>query len=139
MPAYVFSIAVSRGKKRNTIWASVDATFGGEGVFFQRMGELREQEVTEEVFPVVIDPEEAEQGARAGMIRFILRKRGAKPHVDSVEGYQHYYAPMWVYYFRGRNEKMGVAVRDGYTGDPVGGRMMQAILNGIIEKHQEPS
>ena len=135
MPAYAFRVALSRGTRRSDSWVSVDASYGGFALF-DRLGELKEQEPEGAVFEPVLDAHAAEKLAREGLVRYILRRRGAKPDIDSVEEVRLYYAPVWVYYVRRIGRKIDLAVRDGYTGDPMGGRVRVAVLNAFIRERE---
>ncbi len=139
MPAWAFHIALVRGDWRSKIWVSVDASFGGFALF-ERTGALEEREPESEVMEPVLDRQACEKHARQGLLRYILRRRGRKPDIGTVEQAHRYYAPVWVYYFRRLRGKIDLAVRDGYTGDRMGGRMRIAVLNGFIRRQQgEPT
>jgi len=133
MPTYAFRIALSRAGRHSDIWVSVDGSYGGFALF-ERLGALREEKPDGEVFPPVLDPQAAEKYAREGLVKYILRKRGPKPNIDSVEEMRLYHTPVWVYYFHRLGKKIDLAVHDAYTGDPMGGNMRIAVLNAFIRR-----
>ncbi|MCC6486858.1 MAG: hypothetical protein IT364_05100 [Candidatus Hydrogenedentes bacterium] len=136
MPVYVFRMQLSRGEKRSDTWVSVDASFGGFALF-DRLGVLEERVPEGEVFDPVITEEAAERIARSELVRYILRRRGAKPNIDGVAEHRLYHTPVWVYYFRRFGTKIDLAVLDGYTGEKMGSRMRIAILEGFIRRRKE--
>lgn len=136
MPVYAFRIELSKGEKRSDTWVSVDASFGGFALF-ERLGVLEERVPEGEVFDPVITEEAAERIARSELVRYILRRRGAKPDIDGVAEHRLYYTPVWVYYFRRFGKKIDLAVLDGYTGERMGGRMRIAVLDGFIRRRKE--
>jgi hypothetical protein len=131
MPAYAFEAVLSQGGRTRPNWVTVDASYGGFAMF-GRIEELAEGGPEGDRFPTVIEQAEAEELARDGLVRYILRKRGAKPAVEGIERGLLYYAPFWVYYFRRLGGKIDFSVLDAYTGDRAGARMRQAIINGLI-------
>lgn len=135
MPAYAFRLSLARGRLRNSIWVSVDASFGGFALF-ERVSILEEALPEEECLPVVIESDEAEKRARQGLLRFMLRKRGAKALIEGTEEMRPYYAPVWVYYFYRSGRKIDLAVLDGYSGSPMGGQMRAAIISAFVQKRK---
>ena len=135
MPCYACRFQVTRGAKRNSVWISVDGSYGGSALS-ERVKELRQETPEGEIFPYTIDEERAEALAREGIIRFILRKRGAKPKVEALEEMQRYHAPFWVYYARRTNGKIDLSILDAYTGEFTGGGIRQAVINGLVVKHR---
>lgn len=135
MPVYAYC-AVLTGAKTIKIWVSVDASYGGFALF-ERAEELEERAIEGEVFPPVLDVHQAEQLAREGLVRFLLRKRGAKPAITGIEKHQLYHTPVWVYYFHRFGKKIDLAVLDGYSGDKMGGKMRIAVLDTFIRQRQE--
>lgn len=133
MPAYAFRMSLSRGRARSHVWVCVDASFGGFALF-ERQDALEDREVAGETFAPVLDVGGAEALAREGFLRYILRRRGAKPVIEAVEETILYHAPVWVYYFRAFGNKIDLAVRDAYSGDPMGGQVRIAVLNAFIRK-----
>lgn len=136
MPVYAFQMTMSRGGKKGTIWVSVDASFGGFALF-ERLDALEDGDPQGEVFDPAIEIHDAEQLARNGLVRFLLRRRGAKPNAVKLEGHSFYHTPVWVYYFHRFGKKIDLAVLDGYTGDKMGSRMRIAILDAFIRQRQE--
>ncbi len=136
MPVYAYEMLLSRASKQIRLWVSVDASYGGFALF-ERAGELEERTPEEEVFEPVLDVHEAERLAREGLVRFLLRRRGAKPDIKGVEQHRLYYTPVWVYYFRRFGQKIDLAVLDGYTGDRMGARIRVAVLDAFIRRRQE--
>ncbi|MBI2432741.1 MAG: hypothetical protein HYV26_07720 [Candidatus Hydrogenedentes bacterium] len=136
MPAYAFRFGLSGGGLWTHTWISVDASFGGFALFARRDA-LVEVKPEGERFPAVLDQDTAEEQARDGLIRYILRKRGAKPEVKSIEDVCFYYAPVWVYYYRNLSGKIDFAILDAYTGEPMGSRMRAAIMSGMIAQRKK--
>lgn len=136
MPAYAFRLALSRGDKHSSTWVSVDASFGGFALF-ERVRVLEEGEPEGACFPPVLEQDNAETLARRGLLRYVLRKRGAKPLIEATEEILFYYAPVWVFYFYRSGRKIDLAILDGYTGGPMGGQMRAAIVNAFIRKRRE--
>lgn len=136
MPAYAFQLSLSKGKLHSSTWVSVDASFGGFALF--ERGHILEERISESnCFPPVLNETEAEQRARQGLLRFVLRKRGAKPFIDDVEACLLYYQPVWVYYYHRMGRKIDLAVLDGYAGTPMGGQMRVAIVNAFIHLRKQ--
>jgi hypothetical protein len=136
MPAYALQLAVSKGEIWGKTWVSVDASFGGFALF-EREGILEEGSYEEEHFPVILSVAEAEEFARQGLLKYVLRRRGAKPLVEGVEETQIFYQPVWVYYYYRLGHKIDLAVLDGYTGSPMGTQMRIAIVNALIQKRKD--
>ncbi|MBL7650135.1 MAG: hypothetical protein JNK74_28535, partial [Candidatus Hydrogenedentes bacterium] len=136
MPAFAYQFSMRHGGKQVQSWVSVDASFGGFALL-GRVKDLVPQAPEGEVFPPVLSPEHAETLAREGVVRYILRKRGAKPAVDAITERLSFHFPVWVYYFRTVGGKMDLAVLDAYSGDPMGGLVRRAIVDGFIAKRRE--
>lgn len=136
MPVYAFRMQLSRGERRTDTWVSVDASFGGFALF-DRLSVLEEHAPEGEVFEPVITKEAAERIARSELVRYILRRRGAKPNIDGVAEHRLYYTPVWVYYFWRFGKKIDLAVLDGYTGEKMGGKMRIAVLEAFIRSRKE--
>lgn len=137
MPAYAFRFPLNHGGgKRSHAWVCVDASYGGSAIF-GRVSALEEQEPEGECFAPSLDHDAAVDLAREGVLRFILKKRGAKPGVEPFDEELLYYAPVWVYYYRRLGGKIDFAILDGYSGDTMGGRVRQAIINGFIAKRKQ--
>ena len=136
MPAYAYRFSMMYKGKPVQSWVTIDASFGGFALF-GRVKEVAEGEMAGEIFPDVLSPEEAEALARDGVVRYILRKRGPKPTVNDIEEHFHFYAPVWVYYFRAAGGKIDLAVLDAYSGDRMGGLVRRAIVEGFIAKGRE--
>ena len=136
MPVHIFRMQLSKGEKRSDTWVSVDGSFGGFALF-DRLGVLEERAPDGAVFEPVIEEEAAERIARFETVRYLLRRRGAKPNIDGVAEHRLYYTPVWVYYFRRFGKKIDLAVLDGYTGEKMGGRMRIAVLEAFIRSRKE--
>ena len=135
MPVYAFRAVLAHGGKAYDTWVSVDASYGGFALF-GRLDALEDTPAVGDQFPPVLSPEEAEPLAREGLVRYVLRKRGAKPSIEAIEESVLFHIPVWVLYFRRMGGKIDFAILDGYTGDPMGGRMRQAIINGMVARRQ---
>lgn len=135
MPVYAFRVNLTRAGRRTAIWVSVDGSYGGFALF-ERLNELEEQEPEGERFEPTITHEAAERLARDGMVRFILRRRGTKPDIESIDDSRLYFTPVWVYYFYRLGRKLDLAVLDAYTGDTMGAQMRIAILEAFIRQRQ---
>lgn len=133
MPLYAYRFSLTHKGKPVESWVSVDASFGGFALL-SRIKEVVEGEPEGAVFPPVLDVEHAEELAREGVVRYILRKRGAKPAVNAITETQCFHTPVWVYYFRSFGNKIDLAILDGYTGDAMGGLMRRAIVEGFIAR-----
>jgi hypothetical protein len=139
LPAYGFEFSIDNQGKKVTSWVSIDASFGGFAVM-GRVKELVEGSPAEVIFPPMLTEEQADALAREGVIRFILRKRGAKPAVNDITNSMLFHMPAWVYYFRRSGGRLDLAVSDAYTGDPMGVQVRRAIVDGFIaRKREEPS
>lgn len=136
MPAYAIKLGLSRGTKRSSTWVSVDASFGGFALF-EREGILKEGELVEERFPVILSPEAVECFARQGLLKYVLRRRGAKAVIEETQDSLLYYQPVWVYYYYRLGKKIDLAVLDGYAGSPMGTQVRIAIVNALIEKRKQ--
>jgi hypothetical protein len=136
MPVYIYRMRLSRGGKCSDTWVSVDGSFGGFALF-DRLGALEECTPEGSVFEPVIEEAAAERTARGELVRYVLRRRGAKPNIDGVAERRLYYTPVWVYYFRRFGKKIDLAVLDGYTGDKMGARMRIAVLDAFIRRRNE--
>ncbi len=135
MPAYAFRLGLFRGQMRTSTWVSVDASFGGFALF-ERVGILKEGLPDESRWPPVLEQAKAEQLARQGLLRHVMRRRGVKPYIDATEEVLSYHAPVWAYYYYRYGKKIDLAVLDGYTGSPMGGQMRAAIINAFIQKRR---
>lgn len=135
LPAHAFRVRLSEREKQSEIWVTVDATYGGFALF-GRVDQLTAEEPEGEIFAPRHTLAECETLAREGLIRYLLRRRGRKPSVESISDSRNYYSPVWSYYFR-RGRKLDLAVLDAYTGEPAGGRLRQAVINGLIAKKKE--
>lgn len=135
MPAYAFRLALSKGNIRSATWVSVDASYGGFALF-ERAGLLEEKPEDEGCVPPVHDEAAAESLARQGLLRYLLRRRGVKPLIETTLETRFYYAPVWAYYFYRSGRKIDLAVIDGYTGIPMGGQMRAAIVNAFIRQRK---
>jgi len=133
MPVYAFQFSMIFQGKPVQSWVSVDASFGGFALL-GRMGELVEAAPEGEVFSPVLSTEYAEGLAREGVVRYIMRKRGAKPGVDGIVARKIFHTPVWVYYFRTFGDKLDLAVLDAYSGDTMGGLVRRAIVDAFIAK-----
>lgn len=138
IPLFAYQFSLSHRGRQIQSWVSVDASFGGFALF-GRSGELVTETPEGEVFSPVLSPEHAETLAREGVVRYILRKRGAKPSVDAITASKLFYSPVWVYYFRTMDGKIDLAVLDAYSGDPMGGLVRRAVVNGFIAKSRDKS
>jgi len=136
MPAYAVKLGLSRGTQRSSTWVSVDASFGGFALF-EREGVLEEGEPAEECFPAVLSVEEIERIARQGLLKFVLRRRGAKAVIEETQDTLLYYQPVWVYYYHRWGKKIDLAVLDGYAGSVMGTQMRIAIINALIDKRRQ--
>jgi len=136
MPAYAVKIGLSRGAQRSSTWVSVDASFGGFALF-EREGVLEEGEPAEERFPAVMPAEKIEHIARQGLLKYVLRRRGAKAVIEETQDTFLYYQPVWVYYYYRWGKKIDLAVLDGYTGNIMGTQMRIAIVNALIDKRRQ--
>ena len=136
MPSYAYRFSMMYKGKPVQSWVSIDASFGGFALL-GRVKELVEGTMEGEIFPDILGPEQAESLAREGVVRYILRKRGPKPTVNNIEEHFHFYAPVWVYYFRTAGGKIDLAVLDAYSGDSMGGLVRRAIVEGFIAKRRE--
>ncbi len=136
MPAYAFRLALVKGQIHSNTWVSVDASFGGFALF-ERVSVLKEGLPQEDHLPPVIDQAGAEKLARQGLLRYVLRRRGAKPFIEATEEVVAFYTPVWVYYYFSTGKKMDLKVLDGYTGSTMGGQMRAAIVNAFIQKQKE--
>ena len=136
MPVYGFLFNLIYRGKQATAWVSVDASFGGFALL-GRVNDIMDGVPEGEVFPPVITPEAGEILAREGVIRYILRKRGAKPSVDDITQRMTFHTPVWVYYVRTIGGKMDLAVLDAYSGDAMGGLVRRAVVDAFITRSQE--
>jgi len=138
IPVHAFEFSLSHAGKQVKSWVTVDATYGGFALFGRR-GELVERMPDEESFPPALERAQAEELAREGVVRYILRKRGAKPTVDDITDHLMFYTPVWVYYFRAARGKLNLAVQDAYTGDPMGSQVKGVVLDGFIARRRGSS
>lgn len=136
MPVYAYQFSMLHSGKPLQSWVSVDASFGGFALM-GRVNELVDGEPEGEVFSPLLYPEHCESLAREGVVRYILRKRGAKPSVDDIVARCTFYTPVWVYYFRTIGGQMDLAVQDAYSGDAMGGLVRRSIVEGFIAKSRE--
>lgn len=136
MPARAYRFAMTHKGKDVFSWVTVDASFGG----FALLGRVKEivegNAVPGEVLDPVLDEERTEELAREGVVRYILRTRGAKPSVDDITDRFEYHAPVWVYYYRRAGNKLDLAVLDAYSGDPMGGLVKRAVLDAFIARRR---
>lgn len=136
LPLYGYQFSLSHRGKQVQSWVSVDASFGGFALF-GRVNDIAEGDPDGERFLPVLSQDDAESLAREGVVRYILRKRGAKPSVDAITGKMDFLAPVWVYYTRTIGGKMDLSVLDAYSGDPMGGLVRRAIVDGFIARSRE--
>lgn len=137
MPAYAVRLHTSTRGKPGGVWAAVDA-WSGQFSLLEREGEIAPREPEEERFPPRLDEREAETLARAGLLQYILRRRGqSKPVIEGVEKVELYYYPLWVLYYRRRRKFLDIKVLDGYTGDTTGAKMRAAIIDALVAARQE--
>lgn len=136
MPARAYRFAMVHKGKEVHSWVTVDASFGGFALL-GRVKELAEGAPSEgEVLEATLDEARTEELAREGVVRYILRTRGAKPSVDDIVERFAYHAPVWIYYVRRAGGKMDLAVRDAYSGEPMGGLVKRAILDAFIARRR---
>jgi len=134
MPARAYRFAMIHKGKEVHSWVTVDANFGGFALL-GRVKELVDGDPAEgDVLDATLDEARTEELAREGVVRYILRTRGAKPSVNDITDRFAYHAPVWVYYFRRAGNKLDLAVLDAYSGDPMGGLVKRAILNAFIAR-----
>ncbi|MBX3177080.1 MAG: hypothetical protein KF886_06965 [Candidatus Hydrogenedentes bacterium] len=131
MPAYAYRFAMFHKGKQVYSLVSVDASFGGFSLFGRR-GELEDAPADAEGLPPTIGEARAEELAREGIVRYILRTRGAKPNPEDIVERFTYHAPVWVYYFRRLGGKLDLAVLDAYSGDAMGGLVRRSIVEAFI-------
>lgn len=136
MPVYAYQFNLIYRGKQATSWVSVDASFGGFALL-GRVNEIIEGTPEGEAFSPVLTPEAGEGLAREGVIRYILRKRGAKPSVDDITDRMTFHTPVWIYYFRTVGGKMDLAVLDAYSGDAMGGLVRRAVVDAFIARSRE--
>lgn len=136
MPVYGYLFDLTYKGKQTTAWVSVDASFGGFALL-GRVNDIIDGTPEGEVLSPVLTPEAGEALAREGMIRYILRKRGAKPSADGITDRMTFHTPVWVYYFRTLGGKMDFAVRDAYSGDAMGGLVRRALVDAFIAQSRE--
>lgn len=136
LPAYAFRFAmIHKGKKVYSL-VSVDASFGGFSLFGRR-SELQDAPADAEGLPPAIGEARAEELAREGIVRYILRTRGAKPDPEDIVERFTYHAPVWVYYFRRLGGKLDLAVLDAYSGDAMGGLVRRSIVEAFIAQRAD--
>ena len=135
MPAQAYRFAMVHKGKPVQSWVTVDASFGGFALL-GRVKELVDGPLEGEVLAPVLSEERVEELAREGVVRYILRTRGAKPSVDDIQERLSYHAPVWVFYFRRGRTKLDLAVLDAYSGDPMGGLVKGAILDAFIARNR---
>lgn len=136
MPVYGYLFNFIYKGKQTSAWVSVDASFGGFALL-GRVNDIIEGTPDGEAFSPVLTPEAGERLAREGVIRYILRKRGLKPSVDDISDRMTFHTPVWVYYFRTIGGKIDLAVRDAYSGDPMGGLVRRAVVEAFIARSRE--
>jgi hypothetical protein len=136
MPVYAYQFNLIYRGKQATSWVSVDASFGGFALL-GRVNDIVDETPEGEVFPPVLGREAGENLAREGVIRYILRKRGAKPSVDDITDRMTFHTPVWVYYFRTIGGKMDLAVLDAYSGDTMGGLVRRSVVDAFIARSRE--
>ncbi len=136
MPVYAYQFSLNHRGKQVQSWVSVDGSFGGFALM-GRVNELATGQPEGELFPTVLSASDAETLAREGVVRYILRKRGAKPNVNDITERKLFLTPVWVYYFRTIGGQMDLAVLDAYSGDTMGGLVRRSIVEGFIAKSRE--
>ena len=138
MPAYAIKLALTSRRGNSSTWVSVDASTGAFALF-ERATELESRDSLEETLDPALDEASAIEAGRHGLLQYLLRRRGQgdKPVVESVAEIRLYFAPVWILYYRRRRRRIDLTLLDGYTGNPMGSRAKQAVVNAFVARHKQ--
>lgn len=136
MPCYLVEFATEMMGQTGMVGVAVDG-WSGFLVLSDRKQALLEGDPPDEAFPPFLSPDEAVEAARKGLFQIIMRRRGqlAKPEIRDVTAVLLFHTPYWVYYHGALRGGIGIRIMDGYTGNPCGGQIRQAILNAMVARH----
>jgi hypothetical protein len=138
MAAYAALVRTTVRRAESTIWTSVDG-WSGDVTLFDAVVELTPCEKTVDFLAPALDETRAAEAARAGLQKYILRRRGQinKPVIEGVDQILLYYYPVWVYYYRRRRRHIDIKVLDAVTAKPAGAKVRVGVLNALVASRRE--
>jgi hypothetical protein len=137
MAAYAVLVRTTVRRAESKIWISADG-WSGDVTLFDAVVELTPCEKTVDFLPPDLDETRAAEAARAGLQKYILRRRGQinKPIIEGVDQMLLYYYPVWVYYYRRRLSHIDIKVLDAVTAKPAGAKVRVGVLNALVESRR---